>query len=247
MNRLHRLLTLICFSIICMTFTVATFAQDVLPVPAAPNEVAPRAGITLIQPAMFGGIDPSTVFQWSDIGATNYKLIFRMVYGGQVFKWKPAYTCNGTVCQTTQLLGALFDITNDSSVVDWTVKAKLNGVKIKSEARRLTVEEVTAPTPLTPYNEQKVDVNSFIGFTWHHPATAAKYTFFLKDYDSGALIAKVKVKPATGCWESTPYDRCKWDVTPGLLQGGRHYVWYLKVVGVTGEKAKSAIYHLITK
>ena len=246
MNRLHRPLTLICLAIICLTFTVTTFAQDALPVPAAPGEAAPRATMTLIQPAMFGGIDPSTVFQWSDIGATNYTLIFRMVYGGEVFIWKPAFTCNGSVCQTQQLLDELFDLTTDSSVVDWSVKAKLNGVNTKSAARRLTVEEVTAPTPLTPYNEQDVNVNSFVGFTWQHPATAAMYTLFVKDYDSGLLIAKQKVNPAVACWDSIPYDRCKWDVTPGLLQGGHHYFWYLKVVGVTGEKAKSAKYHLFT-
>lgn len=246
MNRPNRLLTLLCLAIICLTFTVTTFAQDALPVPAAPGESAPRAAMTLIQPAMFGGIAPTTVFQWSDIGATSYTLIFRMVYGGEVFKWKPAFTCDGSVCQTQQLLDELFDLTTDSSVVDWSVKAKLNGVKVKSEARRLTVEEVTAPTLLTPYNEQDVDVNSFVGFTWQHPATAAAYTLFVKDYDSGALITKQKVNPASACWVSIPYNRCKWDVTPGLLQGGHHYFWYLKVVGVTGEKATSAKYHLFT-
>jgi hypothetical protein len=247
MNRMHRMFSLICLAIVYLTFTVTTFAQDAPPVPTAPGEAAPRATITLIQPAMFGGIDPSTVFQWSDIGATSYTLIFRMVYSGEVFKWKPAFTCNGSVCQTQQLLDTFFDLTTDSSIVDWSVKTTLNGVRVRSEARRLTVEEVTAPTPLTPYNEQNVDINSFVGFTWQHPATAAMYTLFVKDYDSGTLITKQKVNPAVACWQSIPYNRCKWDVTPGLLQGGRHYFWYLKVIGVTGEKATSAKYHLFTK
>ncbi len=244
MTRLLRFTGLALFTLI---FTMTAFAQDAMPLPGRADVLNTRAAITLIQPAVFGGITPTTIFKWSDIGAKKTILVFRMVNNGQVFKWTPVISCNGTVCQTQNLPGALFDMTSDSSVVDWSVVSTLNGIKHKSEKRRLTVEEVTAPTPLTPYHQQQLPVISLNAFTWEHPATAAKYQFILKDYDTGAVIVKQGVNVATSCWDSVPYDRCQWQVTPGLLQANHHYVWWLVVTGVTGEKATSAKFNVLTK
>jgi hypothetical protein len=251
---MNRLIKLVVFTVFAAAFSITALAQDVLPVPETTStDASPRAGsVTLQSPVVFGAIQPGGSYWWTPIGGgATYTVKFKILLTGQIIKWKPQVSCY-IYCVTSGDPGELFAAGHDGYDVSWQVIANVNGETSKSEVRRGILNEVNAPSLLSPNHYEQIWRNEVTGFKWNHPAMVTKFTLIVRDFDSGQTVLKTVIQPTTNCWHSSPYDLCAWTfggVNPSVqqvLKENRHYVWFVKVVGPTGERAKSGKFHLFT-
>lgn len=249
---MNRTLKLIAFLVCIFTFSITTLAQDALPLPAAADEDAPRTTIVLDKPGYFHAISPGVVFQWTNIaGASGYDIKFYIHQTKQTLMWDPGVFCSAK-CNTLGDPTELFEIARTGYDVDWTVITKVNGVKVKSEARRGIINEVGIASPLSPDHLAQAPRNQFTMFKWAHQGLVVKYTLVVKNANTGEIVLKAKMPVANYCWDSIPYDLCQFSfggahpTVQQVLKENKHYIWFVKSLGPTGETAKSNTFHLFT-
>ncbi len=248
---MNRTLKLIAFLVCIFTLSVTALAQDVLPLPAAADEDAPRTTITLDKPVVFGAIQPGTQFSWTHIGGVGYKIKFYLRFTQQTIIWEPGTLC-AAKCTTLGDPTELLAVAHDGDEVDWSVFVTMSGVKVKSEARRATVNEVNTAALLTPSPYQSVARNQVTFMKWAHLGLVTNYTLIIKNAETGVVVLKVKMNPATYCWDSSPYDLCQYTfgganpTVQQVLKENKHYIWFVKSVGPTGERDVSNKFDLFT-
>jgi hypothetical protein len=221
-------------------------AQPPLPIPAAKIRIgfqvkSPINGSELyVYDPGFGTGTYRFELSWSNPGeGFVHKIQLRIPGQPEVLKIATTPLCDDYCTQPVTDIAHLFtDLTHTSQVIEWRVAAKDGATKLKANWATATVVEVEPPTLDSP-DDQTLDVPSV--FAWYGGSPDQQYTLVIKDMLTGAKLTSYQMPAALDCVETSSSMDCSvLKNVPGITYPpNRNYKWFVKAVGLTGEKAVS--------
>lgn len=239
------------FSLLMMAFVmmaaVPAFAQEALPLPAAPAGESisnPNFVLLVAQPifpmnnmSLYVGVP----FQWTNVSATTYFLKFKIVETGEVFTLKPSYTCDPAKCTVNSLNSGVFDRTRDGQHVDWQVITKVGTTKLKSVKFSATVDELEIKAPIFPAHNSYLSMAEFtmLKFDAGHSIHLG-FRLLVKDTETGKVIlTRHMVYGGVECSN----DECSTPISAGekalVFEQDHTYSWQVEYISKSGETGKS--------
>jgi hypothetical protein len=245
MNRLTRILSsFTVVAVLLAAFSITAAAQDI-PGFRAPTELLLETStgtrlnpdLTLYAPDDLAEMRTYTSFQWIDLGAPKYKLVFTEVATGiKHTRTVNSAACNGVNCSVIPHQSGFFAEIKDGMVLTWQVIAVMPNYKIKSAVRTLTVNEVMSPPLVGPANGATISYHGALSWT---NANA------INDYVRVVMIDAQTGEKALNQFFDSAACGADCSITPRYLTNklipGRTYKWYVMGVGFAGEKAKSEV------
>lgn len=217
LKTIRRILAVSALAVAALASTVAQAVQQPVFL------TAPEADATVLY---------NQIFSWTHGGADKYKLKFRIVETGQKLKYTMmGASCGINECGVPLYKTPLFNAVKDGQVVVWRVVAKYGTTKVKSVARTVTAEMVTAPT-ITPDNGAVIATGDKLG--WLNFPANQSYKVVVKRASTGEVMFKESVLAGECTWVCAVDPRELADLKPGV-----EYKWHVKAKGFNGNKAKS--------
>lgn len=235
---------------------LAVFVFGALPAQAEPMPV-PAAGETRIVPTpqlhypLHGTLLSHTdVVSWSNVGAKTYVLKLQMGGTDETIKVKvtkaECHQYGYCVWHPSSGGNAFFKRAIDGQAVYWTVMAKFNedGQKAKavSETRTFIVDEVVAPTLVSPANNVLLLPGNTLAWETYSDVSK-KFVLKLKNTATGETS---KFAFAAGAVCSGSVCTVAPHTLPGGLSAATTYHWWVIAKGFTGESAESGIRVFVT-
>jgi hypothetical protein len=253
MTRIARFTALLC---LLALFAVPVFAQDAMPVPAAPDGFR-AANVTdgddggreiiIIIPLAAQPVFPindaqltvSASFGWTNANADSYQLKVKNTTTGEKLAYSPTVTCNPTQCWASTYNMDIFDHTSDGDRITWQVISILGGTKFKSIKATATIEEIAPVAVISPADKSTVSAASFEELTWVKSiATVSAYKVTVKDL---ATKETVLVRFFVGGDSNCMYSECSLPISYGernvIFKVGKSFQWTVTTIGLTGERA----------
>jgi hypothetical protein len=232
-----------------LAMAAPAFAQETLPLPAAPEDTEHANDIIIIiiplaaqpvHPIDNGDLGFSQPFVWTSTGADDYVIKVTVKETGAKFTYKPPFSCSSNTCVAVpgEHTFAMFDKLRDGQHIVWRVVSKFGESALKSEKAMATVNEVAQVTPSSPANGSTIAIDSFKTLTWDgHASVNNSYQVSIKDMTLGIVVhARLYKSVSFQCYTS-----CTFDVPDvyGAFTKGHTYQWTVTAIGATGEKVKS--------
>lgn len=246
---LRRLLSGLLFTLILAT-AVPSFAQETLPLPAAPEGTAQVKDIIVIviplaaqpvNPVNNGDLAFNQPFLWTSTGADDYVIKVTVKETGAKFTYKPPFSCSGSTCVAVpgDHTFAMFNKLRDGQHIVWQVISKFGDSSLKSEKATATVNEVARVTLTSPANGAAIAFDSFKTLSWEgHNSVNNSYQVTIKDMTLGIVVyARLHKSVGAQCWTTCTFD--VYNVYDSFTKG-HTYQWTATAIGTTGEKVRSA-------
>lgn len=248
---MYRSLKFLIFAVLAAALSAAALAQEVLPVPEYGAESSPRFNsIAIYGPASNGEISAMSPLMWEDIGVESYKIKFKIVRTGQVITWKPQFMCTPH-CMNYAYPTPLFNAARDGDKVKWWVTAKAGGNIFKSAKMTAFVNEVDAPSSLSPSGESTIALHNIEYLMWDASDIVVKYKVVIKNARTGKVVFKRNLN-APGSLCDYTQQSCRYSfggdnpAVDSIFKANKDYKWFVIATGVSGERAKSPVVHFRT-
>lgn len=243
---LRRIAAAICtFALMAVALPAAASNQP-LPVPPPAN---PSNDVIVIIPFYPEPVSPiakkefnvNGSFQWANASAQHYTIKFKNLRSGKVIRHTTPGICS-EYCWLSEASVGLRTTYRDGDIFTWQVIAKMeNGTTVKSSKAKAIFNEVDAAALLGPANNNETDPLGSFSFSWSDSTLAKEFTLIVRDAETGAVVIKAK---------GERFDWCSLVCTympdyqqRAILQDERLYKWQIKTLGMTNEKAKSAVHN----
>ena len=177
--------------------------------------------------------------KWTNVSASSYVLKFRNLRTGEVISKAVPGICS-EFCWASEGSIGLRTTFRDGDAFTWQVVAKMGpGYKVKSGKAAAIFNEVDKATLLSPANNSETDPLGSFSFTWSDSPLAKEYTLIVRDAETGVIAFQTSGERLEWCGQVCSYAPVFEE--RATLQNGRLYKWQVKTLGMTNEKAKSAV------
>ena len=245
---LLRLLSGLLFTLM-LAVAVPTFAQETLPLPAAPESTTQTDDLIIVlipmaaqpvNPINNGDLALNQPFLWTSTGADEYVVKITVKETGEKLTYKPPFSCSGNTCVavTDEHTFAMFDKLRDGQHIVWRVISQFGETKLKSEKATATVNEVVQVMPSSPANGSAITLDSFKTLTWEgHHSVNNNYQVAVKDMTLGVVVyARLYKSVYSNCYTTCSFE--VYNVYDSFTQG-HTYQWTVTAISSSGEKVKS--------
>jgi hypothetical protein len=177
--------------------------------------------------------------QWTNFGAVKYVLKFRNLRTGEIIRHVTPGICS-QYCWLSEASVGLRTTYRDGDIFTWQVIAKMEtGLKVKSSKAKAIFNEVDQASLISPGKDSTINSGAYFAFSWTDSPLAKKYTLIVREAETGTIVIKASGERLNRCSANCTY-------APSLeqraaLEWSHTYNWQVKTVGMTGEKAKSAV------
>jgi hypothetical protein len=242
---LHRAAAMICACVLMAVALPAAASDQPLPLPEPASQT--RDIIVIIIPLTPEPISPVSQqefnvngsFQWTNIGASSYVLKFKNLRTGEIIRQTTPGICS-QYCWMSEASAGLRTTYRDGDVFTWQVVAKMeDGTKVNSSKAKAIFNEVDKANLMSPAKDSAINWGGAFAFSWTDSPLAKEFTLIVRDAETRTVAIKVSGERLNWCSANCTYAPTFDQLS--ALQFGRDYDWQVKTVGMTGEKAKSAV------
>lgn len=178
-------------------------------------------------------------FQWVNTGALKYTLKFKNLRTGEIIRQTTPGICS-QYCWMSEASASLRTSYRDGDAFTWQVVAKMeNGTKVKSSKAKAIFNEVDKANLMSPAKDSAINWGGGFAFSWTDSPLAKEFTLIVRNAETGTVTIKASGERLDWCSANCTYAPAFDQLA--ALQFGQNYDWQVKTVGMTGEKAKSAV------
>lgn len=242
---LHRAAAVICALVLMAIALPASASDQPLPLPEPASQT--RDIIIIIVPLTPEPISPVSQqefnvngsFQWANVGALKYTLKFKNLRTGEIIRQATPGICS-QYCWMSEASAGLRTTYRDGDVFTWQVIAKMeNGTKVNSSKAKAIFNEVDKANLMSPAKDSAINWAGGFAFSWTDSPLAKEFTLIVRNAETGTVAIKASGERLDWCSANCTYAPAFDQLA--ALQFGQDYEWQVKTVGMTGEKAKSAV------